>query len=105
MPKQEAMARSHNLLFLLNICIKGLLKHLDGTLQTLDGFFLSEECRDVEHARTLAYTNKRKAECVHNVAQFVALILYPLHHDGLLSLDREVVYAVENFCQLAHNLG
>ena len=82
-----------------------LIKHLDSLAQTAQSFLLAQECRDVEHARTLAYAYQCKTEGIHNVAQLVALVLNPLHNDRLLALDREVVYRLEYVGKLAHNLG
>ena len=63
-----------------------LAQHLNSALGATDGLFLAKEGRDVEHARTLALTYESQTPGVHDVAQFIFLLLYPSMHNLLLIL-------------------
>ena len=63
-----------------------LPQHFNGALGATDGLFLAQEGRDVEHARTLALTHESQTPGIHDIAQFIFLLLYPGMHNLLLIL-------------------
>ena len=81
-----------------------LAEDLDGATDALDGFVFAEEGGDVEHAWSLTLADEAEAEGVHDVAEFVALVLNPLEDDGFLGLDGEVVDGLEEVSELCHDL-
>ena len=58
----------HDLLLVLSFYdVAALFQHVDSLVQPLQGFFFSQESRDVEHAGALAFADQRQAESIHDV--------------------------------------
>ena len=70
-----------------DIYICELTQNFDSLAKTTQCLLLTEEGRDVEHSRALTLTHKSQAEGVHHITELIALVLYPFHHDRLLTLD------------------
>ena len=72
-------------------------------MQTAQCLILAEERRNVEHARSLAYSDKCKTESVHNIAKLIALFFHPCKDFCLLIFYREIIERTKEVCQLAHD--
>ena len=77
-------------------CHPTLFQHLYRPTKSCQRFVFAKECADIEHARTLTFAHKSKAEGVHDVAQLITLAFYPGKHLTFLVLDREIVQPFEH---------
>ena len=62
-------------------------QHINRPLHSSDGFFLAKESRDVEHAWSLALADERQTPGIHDVAELILFLLYPLVDNLFLILQ------------------